>query len=68
MLATILCMPDDSDGKAQHIAVNPRYVVLVEEDGEGHALIVYERRTLVCFDGRARVTEALNRAERGEWL
>lgn len=59
-IVTILCKPDREDGRAQHIGMNPRYVVLIEENEDGNALIVFERRTLVAFDGRAKVVDILN--------
>ncbi len=37
----------------------------VEEDENSHGLIVLERRTLVCYDNRQQVVDALNAAERG---
>ncbi len=65
MIAMFLCVPDSGEQIAKLIGVNPRYVNLVEEDENSHGLIVLERRTLVCYDSRQQVVDALNAAERG---
>ena len=61
MIVTFLCVPDRGEQTATLVGVNPRYVKLVEEDGDGHGLIVLERRTLVCYDRRGKIIDALNR-------